>query len=150
MNLKQFRKEIEEIFIFPGSIGDLHKMLGQACNYEPILIPGGKKFLTGIIIPSIGELRELTSMMQEGIGSVQNVLEQVAIGDENPDLTSDLFSKTGEMLEKMTAALYENPAIMKHDIRMKAKELGAHGLVYFQMYTKNDVYMGVPVKAASF
>ncbi len=146
MNMKEFYEDVEKIFLFPGCIDDLNSRTGKNIEYERIRMKGGKQFLTGIVIPSIEEIKELTAVAQEGVDAAQGLLGQLGVPFEDDDVLKQGFAQAQKMLEKVAEKAYGNPALMQRDIRMKAKELGAYGVAYFQMYNKDGLYMGVPVR----
>jgi len=72
--------------------------------------------------------------------------EKLEIDKESVAGIESELGEASEMLEGLARQIYENPALREMDIRMKAKEIGANGLVHVQLYTKEGTYMGVPVE----
>ena len=151
MDLRQFYMEAGKIALFPGSVDDLNRMESASNSggqYELMPVDGGRKYLIGDIIPSPTEVRELMKAQLSGI-SAFSASRLAAKMDMNPEILSEIesqFGETFEMLEQLTKKMFENPAVMDMDIRMKARKIGANGLVHVQLYNKEATYMGVPVK----
>ena len=139
MDLKEFYKTVEDIVLYPGTVDELNKRKDVTVSgkrYEEIPLHGGKKFITGVIIPSPSEFQELTNVMQDAAE---------ALGGMGLDVDDADVNKLTEMLEPTMKKLYGIPAVMNMDLRLKVKEIGANGLVCVQLYNKEDRYMGIPV-----
>jgi hypothetical protein len=151
MDLRQFYMEAGKIALFPGSVDDLNRIESASNSgkqYELMPVDGGRKYLTGAIIPSPTEIRELMKAQLSGISAFSES-GLAAKMDMNPETISEFesqFGEASEMLEQLTKQMFGNPAIMGMDLRMKAREIGANGLVHVQLYNKEATYMGVPVK----
>jgi hypothetical protein len=136
MDIKEFYKSVEDIVLYPGSIDELNKIIsvsGRKGAYELMPQQGNILYVTGVIIPTIPE-------MKKGLGIAKNITESLAMFR-----SQDLDLGT-ERLEEMMNELYMNPAMLSSDIRVAAKEIGANGLIHFQLFSKEDLYIGVPVK----
>ena len=151
MDLKQFYREAGKIVLFPGSIADLNAIEALSDSrssirrYQLMPVEGGQKYLTGILIPSPAELREQTTAKRLGMA----VLQTSGLAGRL-DSETEAVAELGEVLEtieRLTIQIVSKPEIMGMDIRMKAREIGANGLVHFQAHgNKEETYMGVPVK----
>ena len=132
MDLKQFYKQVEKIVLYPGSVDDLNRMeklTNSGKHYNLVPIKGSTKYLTGPIIPGPNQFKELIDTIQ------------FEADDELKITASTQKLAFTQKLEELVMQTYGDL-----DIRMKAQEIGAHGLVHVQLYNKERVYMGVPVK----
>lgn len=140
-----------KIALFPGSVDDLNRiesLSNSGRRYELMPIDGGRKYLTGVIIPSPTELRELMNAQISGMAAFKET-ELASDLDLEPKELAELENQVGEayeLIEQLAKQMFGKPEIMRMDIRMKAKEVGANGLVHVQLYNKEGLYMGVPVK----
>ncbi|MCD6226539.1 MAG: hypothetical protein J7J93_01965 [Candidatus Aenigmarchaeota archaeon] len=151
MDLKEFHKSIEDIVLFPGSLYELNileKVNGSGKTYELIQQKDGEKYLTGPIIPKPSELKEMIRVMQ-GVGGILDKSDlglELGLDDLGFELDKYKMDEMAGMLEEIMITLYETPELMETDIRLKAKKIGANGLVDVRLYHKDGIYMGVPVK----
>jgi len=127
MDLKKFYEDVKDIVLYPGSLNELNMIeqaRGDGLMYELLPQEGSVKYIIGTIIPSPSECEEI-------IGIMDGFLDDAA----------DLMNG----LEEMVMELYgEN--VIDADIRMKAKKIGANGLIHVRLYNTDGIYMGVPVK----
>lgn len=151
MALDEFYKKVNKIALFPGSIDDLNKiesLSDSGKQYELMSIDSGNKYLTGYILPSPNEVRELMKAQVSGISAFGESGLAAKVG-VNPESIADFesqFGEASETLEQLTEQMFGNPAVNRLDIRMKSIKNGADGLVYLRLYNKDATYMGVPVK----
>lgn len=144
MDLNEFYKQVEGIIIFPGSVDDLNRVEEKAVSgnkYELFPVTGGNKFISGVIVPSKEELKAQLAVMSgifAGIAELQ--------GEEAEGAKKELDEMLESQLEPFLHKMLGSPALMSLDLRLKAKQLGADGIVHVQMYDKNGRHFGVPVK----
>lgn len=142
MDLKEFHKSIEDIVLYPGGLDELN-ILEQATSsgrtYELMPQKEGVRYLTGIIIPKPSEFKERMTAMQSVTGTLSKNNLGLALHEDG------MNEMTG-MLGQIMTEIYQTPELMNIDIRLKAKKIGADGLIHFQLYDKDAIYMGIPVK----
>ena len=152
MKLQQFYRETGKITLFPGSVDDLNtieSLSNSNKQYELMPVDSGRKYLTGAIIPSLTEVRELMKEQISGISALGESGLAAKLLDFDTETISGLKDHLGDaskIVEQLAKQMFENPAIMGTDIRMKAKKIGANGLIHIQLYNKEETYMGVPVR----
>ncbi len=142
-HMKKFYDETKDIVMYPGSLEELNWIKGEMCRgnpYDILRIEGSKPYVTGVIIPSPTELRELMGLLNGVRGGLGDLF-----GESFAEIDDTLDEVLGNM-EPLMMKLFGTPAMLKSDIRLKAKKMGAHGLIHVQMYSKDGLYSGVPVK----
>ncbi len=154
MDLKEFYKGIKGIVLFPGSVDELNileEINSSDREYKLMPIKGDKKYLIGTIIPNLKEIEEQVNNLKEGIRIRVKAIS--AIGGLETSLAQEIgreafkeLGPIGNIVESLYTENIKNPAFLGMDIRLKAKEIGANGLVHVQVYDKESFYMGVPVK----
>jgi len=130
MRMNKFYKNVEDIILFPGTVNELNDQeelitmgkTGKECLskkvYKTLPQQGGVRYISGVIIPSPEKLKE-TAL----------ALLSIASGDSNIE---QKVEKNGLILDFMVDKMYKLPELQKIDIRIKAKEMGANGLVHVQ------------------
>lgn len=143
MNLADFNKSVEGIFLFPGSLEELHQRKGNRpslpVRYEYIINPLqgnlgsllGELYLTGFKVPTIEEY-DAMMLMQQGLAG--------KIASSVPMLSKAAKRWEGSLLE-----FYTLREVQEQDIRVKAKKVGAAGIIHFQPYLK-ELYMGAAIR----
>ena len=132
MDIKEFLDSIATVVLFPGNLGDLNHLMAQVPlegkKYEYLAPPKGpRKYLEGLLLPTPGPdmssyLRALTKII-------------VMLHEEEGPIEEPY--KTLEGMYQKTLSQILTPEVMEIDIRLKAKQLGATGLVHLQ-------YLGQP------
>jgi len=143
MDLKQFYKSVEDIVLYPGDLNGLNlqeQVNGSGRVYELMPQKDAIKYIKGSIIPKPSELKEMVAAVQGASGKLDKLCSNLGLDEDT------LGDMSGMMLEQMLLEAFEAPEFQNTDLRLKAKEAGADGLVHFQLYNTNDQYMGVPVK----
>ncbi|MCR4327687.1 MAG: hypothetical protein NUV46_03850 [Nanoarchaeota archaeon] len=136
MEKEKFYKTVEGIFLFPGSLYELNSSRKE--KYE--IYPKNISSLQGMAIPSEKDMGELTKILFELFGFDEESIPNV----------SEFFWDT----------FYHDERIQNVDLRIKAKKLGANGLIRYKPFSKLDmtfdnqllkkttfdIFMGIPVK----
>ena len=158
MNMNKFYKTVEDIILFPGTVDELNdqeELIRLECKtgkeyqykrvYETLPQQVGIRYISGVIIPSLEKLKEIGLTLLSIAGDESNIEQKV----KQKDLILDF------MIDKM----YELPEVQQMDIRLKAKAMGANGLVHVQYEGTSSIslkssdfsnislqtYMGLPV-----
>lgn len=152
MELEKFYKAANRIVLHPGSIEDLNQMEGRknyGKEYEEMTNFHNKKFITGIMIPDFDEIKEYINIETSGVNYGEKPSLTTMLGVEELGRTMSETVKGYEtIMEEFFKEKYSNPDVESLDIRMRAIERNADGLVHFQLYNaSNNLYMGVPVRA---
>lgn len=152
MDLPQFYMEAGKIVLFPGNVDDLNRLditsnASRGMEYSLMPMQGGRKFITGMLIPSPIELRELMQLQMGGLSAAKTsgLTSKLGLNKELDDAEAQA-GEAFKMIEQLARQMFGQQATMDADIRMKARLLGANGLVHVQLYTKDGMYMGVPVR----
>ncbi|MBI4919020.1 hypothetical protein HY837_03760 [archaeon] len=148
MDLNEFYKQVDGIVMFPGSVEELNRLefsKKSGRSYSIVPLEGNRTFFTGVIVPSKEELREMICVMK-GVAVGFAALR----GEEAASAQKELEEEIESELEPVLHQLLGSPALMDLDLRLKAKKLGADGVVHVQMYNKDGMYFGVPVKQHTF
>ena len=112
--LEEFYKSVEDIFLFLGNISELNELKYDLPQY--VLL--GREYIYGIIIPSKKDISEICN----------------AIALLQPDNFPAGFTTE---LEDKIMPLYANPEFLKLDLRVKAKDRGADGLIHVRYHNEN-------------
>ena len=142
MEIKEFYKSVEDIILYPGNLKELNRLEqinGGDKSYELMPQNNGQRYLTGTIIPGQLEFEEAMTLVRITSGALSE-------SDLDLDLDNEELGVLPEMMEQMTTKLYGKSEVQNLDLRLKAKKIGANGLIHIQMYNKDGTYMGVPVK----
>jgi len=127
MNLKQFYLEYEPFILFPDSLDDLNILeIGKRKEYAYLQMDSGKKYITGTITPSLNE-------------RLEQKLEEMGF----PTIIENIDSELKEV-EKLIKKILSEQFVNQNDIRIKAKRIGACGLVNLQYYSEKT-FMGIPI-----
>jgi len=140
MDMKKFYKDIKGIVLYPGTLDELNRterISGRDRVYELMPQKGSIMYITGVIIPSPSEVKEI-------FGLVRNVGMAFAKPD-SLGLPEDDVEEQVDGLENMLAALIGNREMINMDIRLRAKKIGANGLIHVHLYSKEGSHMGIPV-----
>jgi len=157
MNMNKFYKIVEDIILFPGTLDELNqqeeliRMIKTGEEhfskrvYKPLPQQGGIRYISGVIIPPIEKLREIGLTLLSIAGGESNIEQKV--------------EQKGLILDFMVDKMYKLQDVQKIDIRLKAKAMGANGLVHVQYEGTSSIslkssdfgnitlqtYMGLPV-----
>ena len=127
MNLKQFYKEYETFILFPDSLDELNILERDKRNeYTYLPMDSGQKYITGTITLSLNE-------------KLEQKLEEM----DFPTLIENIDLELKEV-EKLIKKILKEQFVNKKDIRIKAKMIGACGLVMLQYYSEKT-FMGIPI-----
>jgi len=148
ITLEKFYGLIDTVKVYPGNLDELNQLTLD--TYKLISQTGAKLYLEGYIFPSQAELEKGISLIKQSIdylnepfsfGKTQEFnilgvrLEESSL--ENPEETVDnIFS------------LYHEMGLLNNDIRVKANNIGADGLIHFTLIPGKDIpyCQSVPVK----
>jgi len=156
--MNKFYKTVEDIILFPGTVDELNdqeelitmrktgrERLSKRV-YETLPQQVGIRYISGVIIPPPEKLKEIAlALLSIASGSNSNIEQKI--------------EKEGLILDFMVDKMYKLPEVQQMDIRLKAKAMGANGLVHVQYEgTSNlslkgsdfnsislDTYMALPV-----
>ena len=119
MNLNEFYESVRDFVLFPGNVDDLNKIDGgtqhlYAQGYKLMRLPGGRKFLIGLVIPEREEMREniLTSCDEKvtyHLPEISDALESVGNSSYDRDQIID------PVLDAWIKMLENNPDILDMD-----------------------------------
>ena len=146
-HMNEFYDQVKDIVVFPGSVSELNDMMkSEGKQYKLMPVKGPKKYLTGALLPTKDEMK---SLIAEKLGALDAFQQSNAANElfdgELPDLGD--ISVARKLITSIFSELLNNPTYVNMDIRVKAKQMGADGLVRVQPDTSKDTYLGVPVKA---
>jgi hypothetical protein len=147
MNLEKFYKSVEGVTLFPGSIMEFTAYYGRST--VPVKNP--QTLVTGIVIPSLGDITEALRIQQSGADSFAAGITKMFAVSGMGDFSEHMNALENQipLLEEAVKAVFSDPKIQNADIRMKAMALGADAVVHFQLYdAKNTIYMGIPVRGS--
>jgi hypothetical protein len=145
-NLEKFYESIKGVILHLGSLDELNKneqINGSGITYELMPQRSEKRYITGTITPTQSEIKEAMKSTKNLLGIINSLGFELE-GEEILD--KEETNEIANIIENFTKQLFENPAAISNDIRLKAKEIGADGLIHVQLHTKDSIYMGVPVK----
>ncbi|MBA3064108.1 hypothetical protein FP803_01580 [Candidatus Woesearchaeota archaeon] len=154
MRMNKFYKTVEDIVLFPGTVDELNdqeelitmRKTGMECLskkvYKTLPQQIGIRYISGVIIPSLEKLKEIGLTLLSIAGGESNIEQKV--------------KQKGLILDFMVDKMYEIPEVQQMDIRLKAKKMGANGLVHVQYEGTSNLksdfgnitiqtYMGLPV-----
>lgn len=134
MGLKNFYETVEDIVLYPGTLDELNRIerrgkTGKIYDFMPQL--SGQQYIIGILVPTAEEFKDFMMVARAAVGALSEDLENAEILERAEELRDKLFS---------------SPQVRAQDLRVKAKKIGAQGLIHVQLYTKDSLYMGVPVR----
>jgi len=157
MSMNKFYKSVEDIILFPGTLDELNgqeeliRLLNKDKSipqrvYQLLPQQGGVRYISGVIIQSPEKLKEIGLTLLSIAGGGSNIEQKV--------------EKSGFILDFMVDKMYELPKVQQMDIRLKAKKMGANGLVHVQYEGTSNLslkgsdfnsislhtYMGLPVR----
>ena len=150
MKLDEFYKTIDDIFLYTGNLEELNQTPYKRNHFRRMPLKSSRQFLHGVIIPTEQEVREQ-------VGTLASIVYNEAFDDGTTYEQEDL----DEFIEVIFEGFFKNEEFQNMDIRMKAKKIGANGLIHVQYYaesrlqseyspmfanTKFWLYSGVPVK----
>ena len=144
-NYRAFTERIGSTFIFPGSLQELNEnpgvVHGHRHGYRTM---DGQPFVKGVLIPSLEELYALGGMQSN---SIAEFFSQLGKGF---DVLGEQLDELLEGVSPILDELLTREGILGQDIRVKAKELGAAGLVRVQLYSTENIvqHWGMPVVEA--
>ncbi len=121
MRMNKFYKKVEDIILFPGTVDELNdqeELNKSGRVYETLPQQGGVRYISGSIIQSPEKFKELALALLSIAGGGSNIEQKV--------------EKSGFILDFMVDKMYELPEVQQMDIRLKAKKMGANGLVHVQ------------------
>lgn len=122
MDFKDFHKSIEDIFLYTRNLEELNKENPQhGLHYKTIPLEGNKRFLFG---PIIYDETEISNLIDVFLKLKENILGDVV--DSGRSSAYDVMMK-----------YFGNPALYNLDIRKKAKDIGAQGLIHVRFYGKH-------------
>jgi len=136
MKKDEFYNTVEGIFLFPGSLYELNSSRKE----KYWIYPKNINSLQGVVIPS-----------EKEIGEISNILFEFSEFDKKsvPNISEFFWDN-----------FYHNENLQNIDLRVKAKKLGANGLIRYNSFNKSDmtfkdqllkgitfeIFMGIPVK----
>lgn len=150
MKLEKFYRDVCDVFLFPGSLDELNSGYNEI--YEVLPLESQSLYVSGIVIPT-----------QEDIVRHDRALFALSMRRSFIDDEEDVDLGLETFLQQMLYEYYENEEFQKYDIRYRAQEVGAQGIIRLQyestsnvanQYDEGDIFsfqkmMGVPVRLVS-
>ena len=141
MNRKEFNEYVKDVIVFPGTLTELNgaQLNEKGLPYFLMPMKASHKFISGTLIPSVEEMKETFSTMKNGSELVAKLVSMEK--EEAKKMLDELLNQLIEKAEKM----YNIPLILHADIRYRARQAGADGVIHFRQYGGENVFLGVPV-----
>ncbi len=152
VSLERYYEIVKKFVLYPGTLDELNQIEPDKDNYKIILQPGAKQYIKGYVFPSN---EEIDHKMQLSNNIAEIIYDNLPFTDQyrlKPTIKILGLEFDGNIAPDLTArdilSFYHEIGMMDEDIRIKAKKIGAEGLIHFNPISNKDIpyYSGVPVK----
>jgi hypothetical protein len=161
MNLKQFYQKVKDVLLFPGTLDELNRQ--EEINksgrvYDLVKDTQSARYVRGLLVPGWSETEAfMRSMLMVAVEANMDEFERE---EYNPQETESELEELIGPLKEIFDKVRCSPYMLKHDIRLKAREMKANGIIHFKYECENSVdlkdnaissikynfYTGVPVR----